>query len=196
MILTNDKYEVILIGGSAGSIRVLKNILKSLTFVPKIPIIVGLHRLQTDTSAGLRTVIQFSTDLPVIEPVQGQKIENSKVYIAPANRHLIVEYDKTLSLSESPLVHYSRPSIDTLFLSAAEVFQDKIIGILLTGANKDGAYGIKMIAENGGKTIVQHPDDCFINTMTKAAIEMTEIDHILTAQEIASFLNNFFDENK
>lgn len=190
--MNKKNYDVILIGGSAGSIRVVKTILQSLNFVPKIPIILGLHRLQTDISSGLQTVIQFSTALPVVEPMQGQKIENSKVYLAPANRHLIVEYDKTFSLSDSPLVHYSRPSIDTLFLSASEVYQDKILGILLTGANRDGAYGMKIVAENGGKTIVQHPEDCFINTMTKAAIEQTQIDHILNTTEIVVFLNQLF----
>jgi two-component system, chemotaxis family, protein-glutamate methylesterase/glutaminase len=176
-------------GGSAGSIKVVKQILKDLTFVPTVPVIVGLHRLQTDKTSGLRDVIQYATAMPVMEPEHGEKLKNGVVYLAPVNTHLVITESLTFELSSSPLVHYSRPSIDVLFLSAADIYKEKLAGILLTGANRDGAFGMKNIKDLGGLTIVQHPEDCFIPTMPQAALALSPIDHVLYAQEIGNFLN-------
>ncbi len=183
-----NTIEAIVIGGSAGSIKVVKQILSDLNFVPTIPIIIGLHRLQTDVSSGLRDVIQYSSPLPIIEPKNGEKIKAGVIYLAPVNVHLLVNENKEFELSSSPLVHYSRPSIDILFLSVADVYKQKCMGILLTGANKDGAYGMKVIKDNGGLTVVQEPLDCVIATMPNAAMQLTSIDHVLYSNEIGGFL--------
>lgn len=191
-LFDKNKIKAIVIGGSAGSIRVVKNLLQQLNFTPDIPIMIGLHRLQNDANSNLREVIQYSTSLPVIEPQGGEKIAGGNIYLAPGNYHLIVEPDHTFSLSSSPLVHYSRPSIDMLFLSAADVYRRNLMGILLTGANKDGATGMKAIKDKGGITVVQNPDECFVSTMPQAALALTQIDQVLNTDEIATFLNEGF----
>ncbi len=188
--------KVAVIGGSAGSIKVVKAILNQLVIPPHSAIMVCLHRLQTDTSSGLKDVLQYSTTIPIVEPKDREAIQGGHIYLAPANYHLVVEFDLCFTLSSSPLVQYSRPSIDVLFLSASEVFQENMVGILLTGANKDGAFGMKLIRENGGLTIVQEPSECFIDTMPRAAMHLTAIDHILTAKEIGDWLNSYFQETE
>jgi two-component system, chemotaxis family, protein-glutamate methylesterase/glutaminase len=187
--LKQIKYQAIVIGGSAGSIKVVKQILKDLDFVPSVPVIIGLHRLQTDKSSGLRDVIQYATAMPVYEPEQGDKAVGGSVYLAPVNTHLVLNNKLEFELSQSPLVHYSRPSIDVLFLSATDVYKHKLAAILLTGANRDGAFGMKNIKESGGLTIVQHPEDCFIPTMPESALAISPIDHVLYSTEISIFLN-------
>lgn len=183
--------KVVAIGGSAGSIKVLKIILERLRVNEQSAVLICLHRLQNDTSTGLRDVLQYSSDTPIIEPQDREAIQGGRIYLAPPNVHLVVEYDLCFSLSSSPLVQYSRPSIDVLFMSAAEVFQENMVGVLVTGANRDGAYGMKTIKENGGRTVVQEPTDCFIDTMPKAAMALTEINHVLDATEIHQWLNDY-----
>ena len=181
-----------LIGGSAGSIKVVKLILADLQLSESDAILICLHRLQSDTSSGLRDVLQYNAAAPIIEPQDRQAIQGGRIYLAPANEHLVVEPDLCFSLSSSPLVQYSRPSIDVLFLSAAEVFQDKAAGILVTGANRDGALGMKAVRESGGATIVQSPQECFIDTMPRAAMAMTAIDHVLDTKNIRNWLSEYF----
>jgi two-component system, chemotaxis family, protein-glutamate methylesterase/glutaminase len=184
--------RVALIGGSAGSIKVVKTILADLQITESDAILICLHRLQSDTSSGLRDVLQYNATIPIVEPQDRQAIQGGKIYLAPPNEHLVVEPDLCFSLSSSPLVQYSRPSIDVLFLSAAEVFQDKAVGVLVTGANRDGALGMKAVRESGGVTIVQNPQDCFIDTMPKAAMAITAIDHVLETESIRVWLSDFF----
>jgi two-component system, chemotaxis family, protein-glutamate methylesterase/glutaminase len=184
--------RVALIGGSAGSIKVVKAILTDLPLGQSDSIFICLHRLQSDTSSGLRDVLQYTASVPIIEPQDSQAVQGGKIYLAPANEHLVVEPDLCFSLSSSPLVQYSRPSIDVLFLSAAEVFQEKAVGILVTGANRDGALGMKAIRESGGTVVVQDPQDCFIDTMPRAAMAMTAIDHVLDTNEIRNWLLAYF----
>jgi two-component system, chemotaxis family, protein-glutamate methylesterase/glutaminase len=184
--------RVALIGGSAGSIKVVKAILTDLYLSESDAILICLHRLQSDTSSGLRDVLQYTSATPIIEPQDRQAIQGGRVYLAPANEHLVMEPDLCFSLSSSPLVQYSRPSIDVLFLSAAEVFQEKAVGILVTGANRDGALGMKSLRECGSTTIVQAPQDCFIDTMPRAAMAITAIDHVLDTASIRQWLINYF----
>ncbi len=183
--------KVVVIGGSAGSIKVMKIILERLVVNEESAVLICLHRLQTDNSSGLRDVLQYSTDTPVIEPQDREAIQGGNIYLAPPSVHLLVEPDLCFSLSASPLVQYSRPSIDVLFMSAAEVFQESMTGILVTGANRDGAYGMKIIKEGGGKAVVQEPSDCFIDTMPKAAMALTEVDYVLNAADIHQWLGEY-----
>ena len=184
--------KVALIGGSAGSIKVVKYIFADLKIADTDAILICLHRLQSDVSSGLKDVLQYACPIPIVEPQDRQAIHGGCIYLAPANVHLVVEPDLCFSLSSSPLVQYSRPSIDVLFLSGAEVFQDKAAGILITGANRDGALGMKAVHESGGITVVQSPQDCFIDTMPRAAMSMTVIDHVLDTSEIRNWLLEYF----
>lgn len=111
------------------------------------------------------------------------------VYLAPANYHLSLELGNSFSLSTEDMINNSRPSIDVTLDSAAYVYKDKLVGILLSGANRDGAMGMKRIKDRGGLTIVQDPAECMIDTMPAAALEMSTIDHVLKVDEIIRFLN-------
>lgn len=194
----NKGITIVVIGGSAGSIKSVKSILIQLNTI-KAPtnfsFMIGLHRPKNDDSSALREVLQYSSKMPVVEPEDGADIETSKVYLAPADYHLVIEANAKISLSSSPLVHYSRPSIDILFMSAAEIYSTNVVGILLSGANRDGATGMKYIKELGGITVVQEPSDCFIDTMPKAALASTTIDHVLTAENIGLLLKKWIEKN-
>jgi two-component system chemotaxis response regulator CheB len=187
----NKNIEVIVIGGSAGSIRAARSIFQSLENLP-VPILMALHRPANDPESNLRHVLQNACKMPIIEPTATTLPQPGHVYLAPPDRHLVVEQNRTLELSNSPLVHYSRPSIDVLFLSAADVYGQNAIGILLTGANHDGAMGMKLLKDAGGITAVQDPADCMIDAMPRAAMALTTIDKVLPTQQIAEWLNQTF----
>ncbi|HEX2556963.1 MAG TPA: chemotaxis protein CheB, partial [Nitrososphaera sp.] len=111
------------------------------------------------------------------------------VYFAPPNYHLLVESDHTFSLSIDPKVHFTRPSVDVLFESAADAYGARLIGIILSGANQDGAAGLRYIKQRGGLTIVQDPADAEVSYMPRSAIEVAHPDHVLTASGICKFLS-------
>lgn len=109
------------------------------------------------------------------------------VYLAPANYHMSLELGNSFALSTDEMVNNSRPSIDLTLDTASYVYREKLIGILLSGANKDGAYGMMKIKERGGLTIIQDPDESMINTMPASAKAITDIDHILRTDQIVDF---------
>lgn len=186
-----EHIEIIVIGGSAGSIRAARSIFQHLEVLP-VPVLMALHRPANDPDSHLRQVLQNVCKMPIVEPIATTFPLPGHIYLAPPDRHLIVEQNRTLELSNSPLVHYSRPSIDVLFLSAADVYRRNALGILLTGANQDGAMGMKLLKDAGGMTAVQDPVDCMIETMPRAAMALTTIDQVLPAQQIAMWLNRSF----
>ena len=130
--------------------------------------------------------------MQVVEPFDKENIKRGKVYLAPANYHLSVELGHYFGLSTEEMVNNSRPAIDITLGTAAYVYRDKLIGILLSGANKDGALGMKSIKDRGGMTLVQDPEECMIDTMPKAALNITTIDHTLTVDGITEFLKELY----
>lgn len=118
-------------------------------------------------------------------------LENGRLYIAPPDYHLLIEKDHSLSLDGYEKVLWSRPSIDVTFQSAAEIFGKKVLGILLSGANNDGASGLEYIKKAGGTTIIQHPDNAEIPVMPQAALNRLQPDYLLKDKEIAAIINNF-----
>ncbi len=187
MSLTN--YKAIVIGGSAGSFSVVSRILSKLNPDFQTPIILCLHRLK-HVRSGLVEGLNIKSKITVIEPFDKEKIKQNTVYLAPSNYHLFIEFDNTFSLSTEESYNHSRPSIDFTLSSAAMAFREKCLGILLTGANKDGAKGLKDIYDKKGYTIVQNPDTCDIKTMPQAALRLFEPQQILTPDEIAEYLNS------
>ena len=182
-------YKAIVIGGSIGGLEAVVSITSGLPRDYHLPVIIVLHRIKNQKS-GLVEVIQAKCKIKVKEADEKESIRPGFVYIAPANYHLLIEEEETFSLTYSELVNYSRPSIDVLFESAAEVYKDKLIGILLTGANDDGSNGIKMISEYGGLTVVQDPKTAKCDIIPKSAIAKTKVDKILNLNEIQFFLLN------
>ncbi len=182
-------YKYIVIGGSAGSFQTVTSILAALPKTFNMPIFLCLHRLK-HVRSGFVEALSIKSNINVVEPSDKEVVRQRNAYLAPANYHMYFELGNYISLSTEPAVNHSRPSIDISFASAAYAYKSKLIGILLSGANGDGAYGMKQVKENGGLTIVQDPEECQVKTMTSAAIKATQIDHILTSDQIVDFLVN------
>jgi two-component system chemotaxis response regulator CheB len=183
----HNQYKAIVIGGSAGSFQVISKILSNLPKDFELPIIMCLHRLK-HVRHGFVEALNIKSSITLEEPEDKENIKKGKIYLAPANYHLSVELGNSFSLSTEEMVNNSRPSIDITLETAAYVYKNKLIGILLSGANKDGAIGMKRIKDKGGLTIVQDPKECMIDTMPTSALKVTQIDHVLTTQQIIGFL--------
>ena len=183
----NNTYKAIVIGGSAGSFQGVIRILSCLPPDFELPIILCLHRLK-HVRNGFVEALSIKSTKPVIEPHDKESIKKGRVYLAPSNYHLSVELGNSFSLSTEEMINNSRPSIDVTLESAAYVFRHKLIGILLSGANSDGAVGMKKIKDRGGLTIIQDPEECMIKTMPTAALNLTEIDYTLNTEDIVRFI--------
>lgn len=181
-------YEIVVIGTSAGGLNALQILLSQLSADFKLPVLIVQHRLPAPDEF-MVFALKESCSLQVKEADQGDFIEPGHVYLAPANYHLLVERDRTLSLSVDEKICYSRPSIDVLFESAADVYQDSLIGIILTGANSDGTIGLKRIKELGGLTMAQDPKSAEIEIMPSSAIAENVVDEILSLEKISHYLN-------
>jgi two-component system, chemotaxis family, protein-glutamate methylesterase/glutaminase len=183
----NNSYKAVVIGGSAGSFQ---GVVKILSHLPKgfpLPIIMCLHRLK-HVRNGFVEALSIKSVIQVGEPNDKETIKKGSVYLAPSNYHLSVELGNYFALSTEEMVNNSRPAIDITLSSCAYVYKEKLVGILLSGANKDGAQGMKQIHERGGTTIVQDPTECMIDTMPKAALGATNIDYTLKVDQIIEFL--------
>lgn len=176
-----------MIGGSAGSFQGITRILSQLPEDFSLPIIMCLHRLK-HVRNGFTEALSIKSIKAVTEPCDKENIKKGHIYLAPANYHMSVELGNSFSLSTEDMVNNSRPAIDITLETAAYVYKDKLIGILLSGANRDGAQGMKKIKDRGGLTIVQDPADCMIDTMPAAALQLTQIDHTLKIDGIIRFL--------
>lgn len=180
-------YKAVIIGGSAGSFQVITKILASLPRNLNIPVFLCLHRLK-HVRSGFVEALSIKATLPVIEPYDKQHVRSGRVYLAPANYHMYIELGNNFALSTEPPVNHSRPSIDLSFFSAAYTYKRKLVGIILSGANKDGALGLKRVKDSGGLTIVQDPAECQVKTMTTASMNATKVDHVFSTDQIINFL--------
>lgn len=188
------KYKAIVIGTSAGGLYALSAILENLPADYPLPIIVVQHRSK-DHKDLFEEVLQSKCKIKIKQADEKEKIISGFVYIAPPDYHLLIERDMTFSLSSDEQVRFSRPSIDVLFESAAIVYKDSLIGIILTGANSDGASGIKTINEYGGLTIAQNPDEAQFPFMPSASIETNNVKYIWTLAEIHLYLMKLTGKN-
>ncbi len=179
------KYEAIVIGVSAGGMNALSAVLPRLPDDFALPIIIVQH-MDPNSRDYLSDHLDRKCNIQVKEAEDKESVINGVAYVAPANYHLLVEEDRTLSLSVDDLVNYSRPSIDIMFETAADVYKKKLVGVVLTGANADGSKGLAKIKTLGGLAIVQDPATAHVDYMPKAAIASTKVDHILPLEEIAS----------
>ena len=184
----NNRYKAVVIGGSAGSFQGIVKILSQLPADFPLPIIMCLHRLK-HVRNGFVEALSIKSIMEVTEPFDKENIKRGRVYLAPANYHLSIELGNYFSLSTEEMINNSRPAIDITLGTAAYVYRNKLIGILLSGANKDGALGMKYIKDKGGLTIVQEPSECMIDTMPTAAMNVTTIDHVLKTDDIVNFFS-------
>lgn len=180
-------YQAIVMGASAGGTAALQKILPSLPAKFPLPIIIAqhLHPLQEGAA-----IIHYAggSALIVKDADEKESIRAGFVYFAPPNYHLLIEDDHTFSLSVDAKVHFTRPSVDVLFESAADAYGAGLIGIILSGANQDGAAGLRYIKQRGGLTVVQSPQDAEVNYMPNYSIEAADPDYILPAIEVPKLL--------
>ncbi len=186
--------KAIIIGGSAGSFQVITKIIAALPKNYPLPIILCLHRLK-HVRSGFVEALSIKSNMPIIEPNDKDYVKAGQIYLAPANYHLYVELGNRFVLSTEEPVNHSRPSIDLSFFSAAYNYKRKLVGIILSGANKDGALGLKAVKDAGGVAIVQEPSECQVPTMTTAALKATNVDHIYNTQDIINYLLNLAKAN-
>ncbi|MBS1488179.1 MAG: chemotaxis protein CheB [Bacteroidetes bacterium] len=184
----NSSYKAVVIGGSAGSFQGITKILSQLPKTFPLPIIMCLHRLK-HVRNGFVEALSIKSVFPVVEPYDKEQIKKGGVYLAPSNYHMSVELGNYFAMSTEEMVNNSRPAIDITLSTAAYVYREKLIGILLSGANRDGGLGMKHIKDRGGLTIVQEPSECMIDTMPRAALSLTKIDYVLKTDDIVNLMN-------
>lgn len=190
----NNSYKAVVIGGSAGSFQGIVKILSQLPPTFPLPIIMCLHRLK-HVRNGFVEALSIKSVFPVVEPHDKEPIKKG-VYLAPSNYHMSIELGNHFAMSTEEMVNNSRPAIDITLGTAAYVYREKLIGILLSGANRDGGLGMKQIKDKGGLTIVQEPSECMIDTMPRAAMSLTKIDFVLKVDEIVSFMKELDKQYK
>lgn len=182
------RLRAIVVGASAGGFEALRFLLGKLSVRLRAPIIIVLHSAPVEQSALAQSFSRYSV-LPVVEAAERTRVEPGHVYLAPAGYHLLVERNEHFSLSVDERVRYARPSIDVLFESAADTWRAAVAGVVLTGANDDGARGLAAIRAHRGIAIVQSPEDAEVADMPQAALKLAGADHVLKLTEIPTLLN-------
>jgi two-component system chemotaxis response regulator CheB len=199
-----DRFDAVVIGASAGGVEALSVLLPALpaTLAPAVLIVMHLPR---ERASLLPEIFATKCARPVREADDKEPVEPGAVYFAPPDYHLLVEGPTAgrpvvgrgrkdgpiraqLALSADEAVNFSRPSIDVLFESAADVYGSRLLGIILTGANHDGAAGLAAVGQAAGVTVVQHPDTAQNALMPMAAIKRGPVDYVLTLDQIADLL--------
>lgn len=180
--------QAIVMGASAGALDALSAILPMMPTNYQKAIILVVH-LPPDRHSILPELLQNKCRLSVHEAEDKEPIHAAHVYIAPPDYHVLIEQDKRISLSSEEPVHFSRPSIDVLFTSAAEAYKNDLIGVILTGANQDGAEGLRTVCQNGGVALVQRPDLADSPEMPLAALAACPEAQAMSLPEIATYLS-------
>lgn len=182
-----SSMKAVVIGTSAGGMEALSKLLPAIPTNFKVPILIVQHIAPTSDNF-LAKHLDSLSQIKVKEANEKEQIEPATAYVAPPNYHLLVEDDLTLSLTVDEKVNYSRPSIDVLFESAAYAFKGKVIAVVLTGANQDGAIGAALIKKLGGIVIVQDPKTAQVPVMPESAMKATQPDYVVTIEEMPDLL--------
>lgn len=180
-------YDAIVVGGSSGGIDALLYMLPALPATLRAAVLVVMH-LPRDRPSLLAEIFRHRCGLPLKEAHDKDAIAPGTVYFAPPDYHLLVDAGPRLALSVDAPVHFSRPSIDVLFESAADQYGERLLGILLSGANEDGARGLQAIAAAGGLVVVQDPASASMPAMPHAALARVAVPHVLPPAGIADLL--------
>ncbi len=185
--MTRDRWEAVVMGGSAGSLEALTAILPDLPENFPLPILAVVH-LPADKKSMLPEVLRCKCRLRVCEAQDKEPIQPGTVYFAPPDYHLLVECDRHIALSYDEPLRFSRPSIDVLFESAADVYGESLVGVVLSGANSDGANGLATVLAGGGVGVVQSPGQAYSTAMPLAALEKCPTAEVMVPGEIAGYL--------
>lgn len=192
LIDAHPPLEAVVIGASAGALDALTTLLPAIPRTFPAPLMVVVH-IPSDKDCCLAELLDQKCQLRVREAEDKEPVVRGTVFIAPPDYHLLVEKNSRLSLSSEEQVNYSRPAIDVLFESAADVYGATLVGVVLTGANQDGAKGLQAIHRAGGITVVQDPETAQASAMPRAALELCPDSLVLRLPEIADFLQKAFD---
>lgn len=185
--IQHQRFAAVVVGSSAGGIKALNTILEPLSSNFPLPIIVVQH-LHPNSNGYLVQILGTHCALLVKQAEEKESIKAGVVYLAPPNYHLLIEEDRTFSLSLEERVNFSRPSVDVLFESAVYAYRHQLIGVVLTGANNDGSKGLKKIKQVGGYAIVQDPNTAEAEAMPRSALAATAVDKVLPLEKIGPHL--------
>jgi two-component system chemotaxis response regulator CheB len=183
----SGRVDAIVMGASAGGIEALLALLPSLSSGFRLPIMIVLH-LSRDRPSLLAQIFAQRCALAVCEAADKEPVRAGTVYFAPPDYHLLIDAGPCLALSSDELVNFSRPSIDVLFESAADVYGPRLLGIILTGANEDGAEGLAAVRAAGGFAIVQQPDNAQVKQMVVSALNRNPESYVLGLEGIGAVL--------
>jgi len=181
------RVDAVVIGTSAGGVEALSRLLPALPRGAPVAVFVVLH-LPRERPSLLVDIFAPKCGMAVREASDKEPVEAGTIYFAPPDYHLLVDEGPHLALSSDELVNFSRPAIDVLFESAADEYGERLLGIVLTGGNQDGAAGLQAVRAAGGMTIVQQPETAQVPYMPELALERGEVDYVLTLEQIAALL--------
>lgn len=187
--MTGEPRKVAVVGASAGAVQALLTILPALPARFALPVLVVVH-IPPDRDNMLVPLLQSKCRITVKEAEDKEPIEDGVVYFAPSDYHMLVETNQSLALSTDEAVNFSRPSIDVLFESAADAFGAEVVGVILTGANHDGAAGLRKIHAAGGMTIVQDRTEAYATAMPDAALRACPAARTMTIDAITTYLTS------
>lgn len=185
--MTDQAIRAVVIGASAGGVQALLQILPPLPATYPLPVLIVVH-VPPDRDNALVSLFQARCQIQVREAEDKEPVLPGVVYFAPSDYHLLVETDGTLSLSSDELVNHSRPSIDVLLESSADAFGSDLVGVILTGANDDGARGLQAVVEAGGVAIVEDPAEAYASAMPAASLRASPSAKAMKVAAIASYV--------
>ncbi len=184
----NKLKNTMLIGGSAGALAVVLQIVQALSLDMELAVLVVLHRKQAEENV-LLEVVRSKTRFEVREAEDKDEMQPGVIYLAPADYHVLIERDNTLTLDDSEKVNYSRPSIDVSFESAAEIYGSSLICVLLSGANADGVSGLVTAKARGSKIVIQDPESAEFTYMPRVAMDSVEPDLVLNSKNVTKLFD-------
>lgn len=188
------KQQLVAIGASAGGVEAILKVLPMLHHDFQVPVAIVLH-VPDKPSVNFSHVISTFVNRKVYEVEDKMPIEDGAIYLAPGGYHTFVDKDGVFSLSQDEPVNFSRPSIDLFFQSAAQAYGKNLMAVLLTGANKDGAEGLKMVQQLKGTTIIQDPNEAQARTMPDAAAALLKPDHIVELEHLSDLLQSLHQDH-
>lgn len=186
---SSGRFDVVVVGVSAGGVDLLLELLPRLPEGFPVPIVVCLHA-PAGTTAELAAMLAARARLPVVEAGDKQPFRPGHVYVAPGGYHLLLEREGTFSLSVDEPIRFARPSVDVLFDSAAHAFRERVLAVVLTGANDDGARGAARVKASGGTLVVQDPGSAAAPDMPRATLAAVAPDHCVTPARLPGLLVN------
>ena len=195
MSFRSYKYDAIVLGVSAGGFKTIPLVIKGLKESFRLPVIAVQHSSPDTNLLVYKNIIEEISGLTFEIAEEKKHIQPGYFYMAPPNYHLLIEENKTFALNVDEKVSYARPSIDVLFESAADVYLNKLIAVVLTGANSDGTEGAKYIKKNGGIVVVENPETAIADVMPKNVALNCEIDFQLEAEKFPELLIKLSMEN-